>query len=101
MINDFLLCLSIKNKDKYLEILFINIKTQKKVDYITSNFKAIFFCSLNSNQDISNNGKDTLIFLAGGSEDLILFKVEYDNNNAIIKIIIIMLLYRFTYYKKD
>ena len=88
MINDFLLCLSIESKDN--KVLFINIKTQKKIDYTTSNFKVNCFCSLNSNQEISNNSQDTLIFLAGGSEDfygkIILFKVEYDNNNEISKI---------------
>ena len=91
MINYSILCLSIKNKDNILALLFININTQKKIEYITNGFKAICFCSLNSNQEISNNSIDTLIFLIGGNEDdsgkILLLKVEYDNNeNEIINI---------------
>ena len=91
MINYSILCLSIKNKDNILALLFININTQKKIEYITNGFKANCFCSLNLNQEISNNNIDTLIFLIGGNEDdsgkIILLKVEYDNNeNEIINI---------------
>lgn len=85
MINNSLLCLSIKNKDNILEILFINIANKKKIEYKTNDFKAIYFCSLNSNQEISINSQDFLILLVKENEDnygkIILLKVKYDNNN--------------------
>ena len=91
MINNSLLCLSIKNKDNILEILFINIANKKKIEYKTNDFKAIYFCSLNSNQDISINSQDFLILLVKENEDncgkIILLKVKYDdNNNEIINV---------------